>query len=186
MGSDRYRRTALALSLLNQFPQSISESLISNSTFRSKFGLKADATISFDDSRLTVQRSKLFKAVREIFADNGTSPLVIDTEGNEWRLEIGQTDIKSIKISCRDKKFLLPDLSALSPNQVERLNGFDRDANEVNLGEPSLSEWREKLALAPLEDDEHESLQKDLRYTPARVAENILSQLKQGSSCHHR
>jgi hypothetical protein len=49
-----------------------------------------------------------------------------------------------------------------------------------------LSEWREKLALAPLEDDEHESLQKDLRYTPARVAENILSQLKQGSSCHHR
>lgn len=182
MGSDRYRRSALALSLLNQFPQSISESLISDSTFRSKFGLKADATISFDDSRLTVQRSKLFKAVREIFADNGTSPVVMDEEGNEWRLEIDQTGIKSIKISCRDKKFLLPDLLALSPNQVDRLNGFDRDADEVNLGEPSLSKWREKLALAPLEDDEHESLQKDLRYTPARVAENILSQLKLGSS----
>lgn len=184
MVSDQYKRSALALSLVDQFPQSISESLILDSTFRKKFGLKADASISFDDSGLSLQRSKLFKAVREIFTDNSTSPVLKDDEGNECRLELDQKDIKRqrITLSHGEQRFLLPDLSALSPNQADRLNGFDRDADEVNLREPSLSEWREKLALGPLEDDEHESLQKDLNNTPARVAENILTQLSRGSS----
>lgn len=184
MGSDKSRRSALALSLLDQFPQSISESLISDSTFRKSFGLKADALISFDDSSLSFQRSKLFKAVREVFTDNSKSPILKDNEGSEWRLELNQAVIKRqlISLSCGAKRFLLPELSALSPNQADRLNGFDREAKEANLSEPLLSEWREKLALGPLEDDEHESLQKDLKNTPAKVAENILSQLKLGSS----
>lgn len=181
---DQYSRSALVLSLLDQFPQSICETLISDSTFRKNYGLKADALISFDDSGLSLQRSKLFKAVREIFTDNSKSPVLKDDEGNEWRLEIDQKHIKRqrITLSHGEQRFLLPDFSALSPNQADRLNGFDREADEANLSEPSLSEWRKKLALGPLEDDEHESLQKDLKNTPARVAENILSQLELGSS----
>lgn len=184
MVSDRYRRSALALSLMDQFPQSISETLISSSKFRSKFGLKSDALISFNGSDLTVQRSALFKVVREIYSNTCTSPVLKDDEGNEWTLELDQKNInlQRVLLSNGKQRFLLPDFSALSSDQVNRMNCFDHEADESNLGEPSLSEWREKLSIGPMEDDEVETLHKDLKETPTRVAEDIISQLKLGSS----
>ncbi|MGE0681698.1 MAG: hypothetical protein AB7P69_12475 [Candidatus Binatia bacterium] len=129
-------RSALALAALQQFPPSIRESLISDLIFRNSYGLTTDGQISFGDSGVSVQRSKLFNGIRELLADSSAPLTLKDTTGVEWRLEFieGENE-RRVTLSQGERRLLLPDFSELSPGQAERIRSFDRKANDVHLPE---------------------------------------------------
>lgn len=183
MITDLYERSTLALSLLNLYPATIRESLILNSSFRKSYGLRADAEICFGDSTVMFHRSELFKCIREILAESKAQPTLKDTVGEVWRLEIAEkNNERRAVLSKGEQRFFLPDLSAISPDQSERLNGFEREAIEVNLTGPAVNYWREALSAGALADEDLDALNKEFDETPIRVAALNRSEIEAGTS----
>lgn len=183
MAARPYERSVLALAALQLFPPSIRESLISDPVFRNSYGLTADPQISFGDSGVSVQQSKLFNGVREVLADSSARPTLKDAAGEEWRLELVEKDNeRRVALSHGERRLLLPDFSALSPDQAERMNGFDREANDVHLPEQAASGWREILTSRALADDQVDALHTEIEETPIRVAAVVGSEIEEGKS----
>ena len=176
-----YKRSVLALAALQYFPPSIRESLISDPVFRNSYGITEDALISFSEAGVSVQRSKLFDRIREVLADRSARPALKDEAGKEWRLELVEIDNeRRVGLSHGERRLLLPDFYALSPNQTERLKSFDRDANDVNLSEEATKGWREILASRALADDEIDALHAEIKETPVRLAVLVGLEMEMG------
>lgn len=183
MVASPYERSALALAALRHFPSSVLESVISDPAFRNSYGFTADGQLSFGNSGVSVQRSKLFNGIREILADTNARPIIKDVGGGEWRLELINKDKKLlIALSDGARRIFLPDCSALSPDRAIRLNGFVREADDVNLPTQVLTKWCENLSCGVLSDEEMESLYAETTETPIRVAELIRSEMESGGS----
>lgn len=183
MITNPYERSTIVLSLLNQYPASIRESLISNSSFRKSYGLRADAQIFFGDSTVMFHRSELFKCIRENLAESKAQPTLKDTVGEVWRLElVEKNNERRAVLSKGEQRFFLPDLSAISSEQSERLYGFEREAIEVNLTGQAANCWREALSFGALADEDLDALNKDLDETPVRVAALNRSEIEAGTS----
>lgn len=178
---DQHERSVLALALLKLFPPSICESLISNPEFQKNYGLMPDAQISFGDSGVSFQRSKLFNCIREILENSSVRTTCKDEVGEEWLLELVEKgNERGVTLTKRECTLFLPDFSTISPIQSERLNAFERDAEEVNLPMPAVTNWREILSAGILVDDDFDSLNAEINETPIRVAASIRSEIKNG------
>jgi hypothetical protein len=174
-------RSILALAALEEFPPSIRESLISNTDFRTTYGLKADAKISIGGDGVSFTRSTLFDCIRKVLADSQDRSGLKDDAGEEWWLDLIDVDNeRRIVLTRGEQRMLLPGFPGLSPNQAQRLKTFDDDANDVNLPNQSASAWRQILAKRGLADDELDALREELRETPIRVASMISSEMKTG------
>ncbi|MEJ1418925.1 MAG: hypothetical protein RPU91_17930 [Candidatus Sedimenticola sp. (ex Thyasira tokunagai)] len=142
-----------------------------------------DAQISFGDGAASIQRSKLFSSIREILKDNGAQPTLKDEAGEVWQLELVDKDNKClIALSHGEHRRFLPDCSALSPDQTMRLNGFEREIEEVNLPKQAVTNWREVLSSGALPDDELVALHAEIKETPIRVAALVRSEIEKGKS----
>jgi len=179
MASDQYERSVIALAALELFPPLICESVISDHFFRKKYGLTADAQISFDSSGVSIQRSKLFKCIREVFTDSNSRHTLKDAAKEEWQLELIEKDNeRRIVLSQGVRRLFLPDFSVFSSDQNERLVRFDLEAVEVNLPSQVLTHWREILSSRPLADDELDMLNTEIKETPIRVSALVRSDLR--------
>lgn len=174
-------RAASALAALKLFPPSIRQSLILDADFRNIYGFTADAQISFQDSGVSVQRSKLFNSIREALADISVRPTLKDSAGQEWRLEIIKTNNERwVALANAKRRLLLSDFSGLSPDQAERMNGLNHVADNVNLTTQATSKWREILASRALTDDEMVALHEDIEETPIRKATMVGLEIGKG------
>jgi len=176
------------LAVLKLFPSSVGEALLSDDTFKRRYRLKSDALISFDNCGVSIQRSTLFNGIREILANSDAQPVLMDKAGDEWLLEIEEdTNGQRILLSQKERRLFLPDLSTLSPDQAERMTGFNRVIVEVNLPEDEASKWREILVSRALTDDEQIMLDTAIKEMPVRVSALVASELDEGtfslSSC---
>jgi hypothetical protein len=140
-----------------------------------------DPEISFSEGASPVQASKLFGLIREVLADPSARPTLKDGAGKEWLLEIVEKDNeRQIVLSHGERHLILPDFSALSPDQAARVKSFDREANEVNLSEDATKRWKEVLTSRALTDDEINGLRAEIEETPVRVAAAIASEMRTG------
>lgn len=169
----------LALTALKFFPASIKGSLISDSSFRKRYGLSIDGQITFGDNEASFQTSVFYNAIREILKKRDGQQILLDTSEREWLLEIVSVNNECrVSLSHGECKFLLPDLSAFSPDRTERLDAFMRIAEEVNLPEKAASKWRKILYSDALQNDEFEELLNEVKETPNRVATLVREPLK--------
>jgi hypothetical protein len=176
-------RSTLALAMLQLFPPSIRESLISDPDFRSSYGLKVDAKVSFGNSGISVRKSTLLNGVRKLLAERSLRPTLKDMTGAEWQLQIVQQDNKLlIALAQGERQLILPDFSALSPDDTERLNSFERTAEEVNLPQRAIIKWHAILSSHALSDEEIDVLYTEIEETPIRVAALVRSELERGIS----
>jgi hypothetical protein len=173
----------LALTALKFFPVSIRESLISDSSFRNRYGLSNDGQITFGDNEVSFQTSGFYNSIRKILEKRGAQKILLDTSEREWLLEIVLVNKECrISLSHGECKFFLPDLSAFSPDRTERLNAFERIAEEVNLPEKTVNKWRKILSYAALQDDEFGELHNEIKETPIRVATLVKTEITRGES----
>lgn len=179
MASFSHKHPVLGLAALQLFPPSIRESLVSDSVFRKSYGFTADAQISFGEEGASVQRSKLFDCIRQLLTDPSARTTLNDGTGKECRLELIEIDNKRrIGLSRDERRLLLPDSYALSPHHAERVESFNRDANEVNLPEQATNGWHKILTSRPVSDEELGELHKEITETPIRVAAMIGSEME--------
>ena len=72
MPDERLTKSTLALGLLTLFPETIRVSVLEDQSFRQRFELGVDAIIRLEPSGLSLDRSKLFSAVRGLLGSDAT------------------------------------------------------------------------------------------------------------------
>ncbi len=183
MSNTPYVRAALAQAALELVPPLIRRTLLEESEFREEYGFRTDAVIAFGDSGISIQRSELFDAIREILS--GVAVLeVTDTDGRVWKLsnESGNGELPRLAISSGEQRLFLPDFAVLSSDRRIRLRSLDKAASDVNLPASAQETWRMVLSERFLEDDEFDEFHSDLCDTPVHIARSIRSEIKEGKS----
>ncbi len=177
-----YARAAAAQFVLEIAPPLICSDLVAESTFREKYGFTTDAEIVFLNSGVSVQRSVLYKAIREVLS-SAPETVVADTSDRSWKLRNeprkGQA---GLVLSSGETHIQLPDFLVLSNNQEVRLRSFCEAAEDVNLPVHAREAWHSVLMDRDLEDDEVEQYHNDMRDTPVQLERRIRDELAGGES----
>ena len=164
-------------------PPLIRKSLLEEPEFRQEYELKTEAVLTFGDSGVSIQRSRIFGAVRKSLA--GVAELeVTDSDDREWKLtnEAGAGQPPNLAIFSDEQRLILPDFAVLSPDAAVRLRSLDEAAFDVNLPTSALDTWREILAERALEDDEVDPFYSDVRDTPVHLMRTIRDETLAGKS----
>ena len=134
MSDTPYTRAEMAHAALEFVPPLIRKSLLDEPEFRQKYGLRTEAVLAFRDSGVSIQRSRLFGAVRQSLAGVGDLE-VTDSDDREWTLrnEAGTGQLPNLVICSKERRLILPDFAVLSPSAAVRLRSLDEAAVDVNL-----------------------------------------------------
>lgn len=183
MPNSPYLKSALAEAAMDHIPPLMRNTLLEESGFRQEYGFRVDAVLSFGDLGVSVQRSDLFDAVRDILLGESVK-IVTDTDGHKWELKnrSGNRELPSLALSQAEKRIILPDFLAISPDKVTRLDSFDKAASDVNLPSSSRNAWRNILAERALEDDEVDAYHSEFRDTPVQKVRLIRSEIESGKT----
>ena len=178
MSDTRYVRVAAARAAFELVPPLIRKSLLDEPGFRQEYGLRTEAVLAFGDSGVSIQRSRIFGAIRQSLA--GVVELeVTDSDDRQWKLrneaQTGQPP--NLVIFSDEQRLILPDFAVLSPDAAVRLRSLDEAAFDLNLPKSALDTWREILADRALEDDEVDPFHGDVRDTPVHLMRTIRGQM---------
>ena len=174
---------AFIATVLRQFPLSVSGSIISDPIFCNRYEISTDAKLTLGISGVTFQRSILYNGIRTILADKGKRQTLKDIADEDWCIELNGNDSeRRFTLYQGNRRFILPELSALSSNKQERLNGFDQEADRVDLPEHIRIKWRNALSHSILSDDEFDALNREIENTPVKIATTIISEIYKGTS----
>lgn len=181
-GPSAYARAAAAQFVLGIAPPLICSDLVANSTFRDQYGFISDAEIVFGKTGVSVQRSVLYTAIREVLS-GAPETVVADTSHRSWRLRNESRKAQADLVLYSGKtRIQLPGFRVLSNDREVRLRSFDEAAADVNLPADAREAWRSLLTERGLEDDEVERYHDDLSDTPVHLARCIGDELAGGQS----
>ena len=183
MSNTPYVRAAMAQAALELVPYVIRNTLLEDREFREDYGFRSDAVLAFGDSGVSIQRSALFDAIREILS--GVSErCVTDTDDREWIIknEAESGDSPTLVISADERRLVLPDFTVLSPDSAIRLRSLDGAASDVNLPTRAQATWSNVLSERALDDEEIDQFHSEFRDTPVHVARSIRSEIEAGQS----
>lgn len=180
MTNSSHIRSALVRAALDHVPPLIQKDLINQCDFRKEYGIKSDALLEFGGTDISIQRSKLFEAVRDVFTGR-PKITVVDTSGRDWKVFTDGKEGKPprILISRNRSSYTLPDyFTTLSPDSAVRLCLLEEIASNVNLPATATETWRNILSERELEDEEVDLFHSEIRDTPARIAQSIPDEIR--------
>lgn len=173
----------LALSSLKLFPHSISEQLILDNDFRTDYGLTIDADITFGDNASSFHRKDLYNCIKETLSGTKVKNVLKDCAGEEWELEIEKKDNKCILRSLHGvDEIIIPDFYGFSPNQKVRIDGFESEADAVNLSSFEKTKWHNILIADILSDEQVDELNTEINETPVRFEEIFRKEVRNKQS----
>jgi hypothetical protein len=181
MPDEKITQGQFALGLLSLFPETIRVSVLEDQSFRQRFELGVDAIIRLDSSGLSLDRSKLFSAVRKLLGGDATDVEVTSKDGRQWKLAFSG-DKQTVILSREGANVVLPDFSCLSSDSARRLDWFNREATRFDLSDNRAESWREILTARAVDDEEVDQLFSEIRLTPLFVAGSIANQLRSGTA----
>ena len=182
MTTNSYMKAALAQAAFELAPPLIRQTLIEDADFRDEYGFSADAVLTFGSSGVSVQRSFLLDAIRDLFSSRREC-IIADTEGRSWTLEIlNDGELPRFALSRVKQRLVLPDFCALSPDPGVRLAQLNESSSEVNLPQEDREKWQTILRDRPLEDEEVDPYHRDFQDTPLSVAQTIRNEVAAGES----
>lgn len=181
-GPSAYARAATAQFVLGIAPPLICNDLVAESTFREQYGFISDAEIVFRKSGVSVQRSVLYKAIREVLS-GAPETVVADSNHRSWKLQ--NESIKEqadLVLSSGETRIQLPGFLVLSNDREVRLLSFGEAAEDVNLPADAQVAWRVVLTDRDLDDDEVERYHDDISDTPVHMERHVRDELAGGQS----
>lgn len=181
MNKDNVDHSLLISHVLNIFPPSLREAVISDLKFCQSHGITADAQVSFGGTKASFSRSTLFKAIREAFSSSLTS-IVKDRDAVEWSISILPDDKSVICIERHDEKLRSNVFWPLINDIKLRISIFQKEAERRNLSEVDIEKWLSVLSNEQLSDDEVTDLNADLESTPSYIEEQLISELGVGNN----
>ena len=179
MKNSSYERSVLAQMVLDLVSPSIGDTLLEEPEFREEYGLQADSIIIFYDVDVSVQRSDLFSAVREVLSDGSKKEEVTDTKGQKWKVKNVRKKEKlpNLVLSRGEQRLSLSDFMVLSPDKGTRLCFLDKSASAVKLPNSASDSWRNIFAERALENDEVDKCLREFRDTPIGKVQAIQSEI---------
>ena len=180
-------RPTLVQAAIENLPPLIRETLVNQRDFCKEYefeeyGFKVDASIVFNEIDISIQRSKLFNAIRNAFTIR-TEVIVTDVSGRDFKVSVNneKEEHPQILISNNDQEHILPDyFIALSPDSATRLRWFEEIATDVNLPMDATNAWRDILSKRSLEDGEIDPLHREIRDTPTYTTWSIRAEIQKG------
>ena len=171
----QYDKTALAKEALDAVPPLLRNTLLADSGFCGEYEIEADIIICFENPGINIRRSELFRAVKKTLSETRAEK-VTAADGLEWKLDnaAGNGRLPSLGLSRGDIRFpISPSFISLSPDAETRMRFFEQTASDINLPDDAKESWLTILAKRSLENDEVETLDKDLHHTPVATAQSI-------------
>ncbi|AZO69021.1 MULTISPECIES: hypothetical protein [unclassified Mesorhizobium] len=166
-------QAALAVEVFRLLPASLRNPLLEDRGFRLKFGLSTRATLTFDGS-VAFARNDVFDAIRRLYLGGDDHALLKAKDGSRWTARHEETSRgRRISIKCASASLYLPDHWYLMPLADQRMAEFHRVLRESNADGPEFKEWEAVLRDTPLENDDVESFQNELKLQPLEIGSLI-------------
>lgn len=176
-------RQASIVSALMLFPPSMRDSIVNDESFTQYACFLSAEKITLRQVGVDFQRESFFSGVRNALALPDSAPIVMDEAGEGWFVSIEEeAGRRYTLLKSKARVIRLPDFWALSPDLNVRMQGFEREACEVNFLDGSARELRNLLECGPLDNKQFDLLGIELDATPVRVAKGIRSSIDCGSS----
>jgi len=174
MSREAYIRARVALMVMETFPSTIRDALISDVALRADCKLAVDSVLSFGASGVAYKRSELLAAVRRAFKERKKPVTVMDRSGEPWTITFDKRrDPQGIVLRSKRRRIINVHLALLCTSKAVRLNVFRREAERVGLPKTDQERWEAVLAIRSPDDDELDAIQNDLSTTPLAVEEVI-------------
>ncbi len=179
MANSSILRPILANAVLVNLPPLIRHTLIKESSFCEEYGFVAKTVIPIGDSGISIQRSILFDAIREVLSGASDVELA-DTDGRNWRLNSKREEGKlpAIVISCDEQRIRLVDFTVLSPNSADRMHLFDQTVSYDNFPTTAHEAWYDIFLQRALKDNEVEEFYNDYDNIPVNLSRFIQNRIK--------
>lgn len=179
MNKDQLTRTIIIQAALNMLPSSISSELSDDQEFKEKYGLASDSVVSFGDTNISFSGSKFYKAALKAFS--GTENVELTQKGGSiWNLNLIRSngELPQLELIQGDKKFILKDFTALSPDCLIRLQHLDNIQTDVNLPTEEYTHWHDILSNRIPNYEELEAFIQDYHETPVEISKSIRDIIK--------
>ncbi|MER9007119.1 MULTISPECIES: hypothetical protein [unclassified Mesorhizobium] len=169
------RETTLAVEVYRLLPASLRVALLEDRAFRLKFGLSTKATLTFDGS-VEFARNDVFDAIRQLYRDGRDHVLLKSKDGSEWTARHEDNpEGRWISIGRGSVRLHLPDHWYLIPSSDRRMAEFHRVMRDSIADGPEFERWEAVLGDGPLENDDIELFQNELKLRPLEIASLIAS-----------
>ncbi|EBX4816686.1 hypothetical protein DRY87_23960, partial [Salmonella enterica subsp. enterica serovar Newport] len=181
--SDDVVARAVVGSLVDElYPPVIRDALLSDKVFRDRFGFQVDVQMMFEGTGIKVSRAALFSAIREAVNRNPGPLTIQDAGGLNWTVEVSDPLSATIRLKQANRSLSLPAFWMLIDDPELRLSNLDRTASELNLPGEMVRNWKQRLTLKPLSDEEVDGLFTDLKHLPLHVMSRISAEIVDGAS----
>lgn len=173
----------LVFDALRIFPPSVSKALTGTRDFQIRFPQIFDGEITFGSNEASFVRSVFFSSMRTALSSLGSTIPVADRDGASWDLTVHRDGEARTTILRRDaSELMLPDFWALSADAKDRMQSFERWANDCNLQDDAARAWRALLDSGPITDEAHERLLDEYRFTPVGFARFLAKSIEDGKT----
>ncbi|MCP1420965.1 hypothetical protein J3D47_005208 [Pseudomonas laurylsulfativorans] len=168
--------------VLELFPRMIRDSLVDDSDFKSRAGVKTVSTITLTDAGTSFDSELFFEGIRVLLASPDVRQKVVDKAGNAWEFSIEKNEgFVFTLLQFEDRRIRLPYFWPLSPFQPVRINELAREADVTNLHGAALDHWQAEMSIAPLGVDGYNRFREDVLLTPSGFSEHLSNCIDSGS-----
>lgn len=163
----------LVYTLLNLFPDTLKEEILSDTKFMKSNGINLVTQISFDGFNSSFSQSDLFQAIRSAFLSENSKISLHDRNNNEWIVSIAKDNSSVICIEKDEVQLKSDKYWPLIHDIKKRISRFSEEAKQNNLPNQEIEEWVSNLSCEQPEDDVISSLIADLELTPTFIKEKL-------------
>lgn len=183
MTNTRITKEILVQTALKLVPPLIRSSLLSEKTFREKYGFRPEAKIFFENNSIAFKWSILYKAVSSVLSENCITE-ISDTGGRVWTLqnESSENEVPNLILASTNQRLDLSDFNVLSKKSSTRIRTLEKLTSEVNLPSYACEKWRRILIERALEYEEFIAFHNDLLETPVNFEQLIQDDIITGKS----
>ena len=172
--------TAAVSMLLELTPPLIQKDLLGDGQFRDAYGLSAAAILSLAGGEVSVSRSDLYDAIRDVLSGR-TGVALRDTKKRKWDLilEPSPDSVPTLVVARGERRVVLPQYHRLlSPSASTRIRALNEILEDVRLS--THAKWLKVVSQRALEDNEMDEFDDDVRDTPVSVARIMRQEMAQG------
>lgn len=181
MSSDPDIKQLIVEAILPNIPPMIWNTLLDDSNFRDRYGFEDGFVLTFDNPKISVQRSELYDTIREILSTKNESKITT-TGGQEYvlRNEANVDELPAIILHTDKHKFSLPNFALLSPDASIRQQFLEKVISDFHIPVNTYEKWRSIAVERPFENDEVDAFNRDTYDTPEYVAQAICDDIVRG------
>ena len=170
--------TAIAVSLLNSWPRSLTHSLLQDEDLVQRVSIPARATVRVSEPGPHFDHSDLYSALREILSQPATVLTVQDMKGETWDFSLEEN--YSLRCTNGQTTIVLPEFRYLALSRTLRIEGLRAFAEDA-LPKSDFDTWLVKVDKEPLNNRDVTKLQRDVFATPTALRHQIENAIQTGT-----